>query len=52
MAKAQHKFSVRVALGNGGHEQTVIIEAANVEDAKRAAEGQTGGKAKGAYQVS
>lgn len=45
-------FKVRVALGNGTREQEVIVEASNQEDAKRAAEGQTGGKAKGAYQVS
>jgi hypothetical protein len=46
------EFKLRVALGNGTTEQTVVVTANNANDAKRAAEGQTGGKAMGVSQVS
>jgi hypothetical protein len=45
------EFKVRVGLGNGTREQTVQITANNAKDAMRFAECQTGGKAKGQYQV-
>ena len=45
------EYKVRVGLGNGTQEQTVQIAANNAKDATRFAECQTGGKAKGQYQV-
>lgn len=44
-------YNVRVALGNGTQSQTVKVTASNTDNARRAAESQTGGKAQGQYQV-
>jgi hypothetical protein len=44
-------FNVRVALGNGTRQQEVRVQANNADDARKAAESSTGGKAKGQYQV-
>jgi hypothetical protein len=46
------QFNVRVGLGNGTRSQTVQVTANNATDARRAAEGQTGGRALGQSQVS
>jgi len=46
------QFDVRVGLGNGTRSQTVRVTANNADDARRAAECQTGGKALGQSQVS
>jgi len=45
-------FKVRVGIGNGTRERTVLIEADNANDAKDFAEAQTGGRALGASQTS
>lgn len=44
-------FNVRVGLGNGTTFQHVIVQATTQEAAKRQAEAQTGGHAKGVSQV-
>ena len=45
------QYMVRVGLGNGTRSQTVKVTANNSEDARRAAECQTRGKALGSYQL-
>jgi len=46
------KYDVRIMTGNDTQSQTVRVEATDANKARAAAEGQTGGTAKGQSQVS